>query len=629
MTIAGEAANGVEAIEQAKQAQPDIVLLDLMMPKMGGVEATPQIIAACPQARVIILTSFGEDDQVIPAIRAGAQGYLLKDIPPHDLVQAVREAYQGKAQLHPDVAKKLMSAVAAPPAAPPSPEPDLTERELEVLRLIAQGLNNQQIAQKLTISEKTVKTHVSNILGKLHVDDRTQAAIYALKKGLGPVATARFAPCRDDTGIGMPVLRLFIMAVYLILASVIIRALVMFGGQPRLLVLTLLVVYGVLLVAYQQRRAWFAADRRRAVLYLGVQSLLVIGLILIPPHFDYFPLLFIPLSLSRRRTAGPALRLHVDHGLRAGDAVAVRDRGACLRADQRRRSWSTGLAMTILFGGAVLPGRADRLHVRQQAETGQQHNQRLLADLQVAHRQLQDHAAQLEELAVVHERSRLARELHDSVTQTVFSMTLAVQTAQVLLGKDVSRVAAQLDRVVELARNASREIQAIVKQLRPASIAEQGLAAALRDYLAERQARDGLIAHLEVKGEAHWPENVTLGLYRIVQEAVNNVIKHAGTREVTIKLNLCDQPASVEVIDHGAGFVVNETGAAARPHGIGEHGRARARVGLDADDRFAARPGDVREGERAMSAMTQRTQSQRIISHHQLHVVRHRRACAR
>ncbi len=184
MQVAGEAANGEEAIEQAKLTQPDVVLLDLMMPKMGGVEATPPIIAACPQARVIILTSFGEDDQMIPAIRAGAQGYLLKDIPPHDLVQAVREAFQGKAQLHPDVARKLMSAVAAPPTAP-SPGPDLTERELEVLRLIAQGMNNQQIAQTLTISEKTVKTHVSNILGKLEVDDRTQAAIYALKKGLG------------------------------------------------------------------------------------------------------------------------------------------------------------------------------------------------------------------------------------------------------------------------------------------------------------------------------------------------------------------------------------------------------------------------------------------------------------
>ena len=187
MVIVGEAANGLEAIEAAKRHQPAIVLLDLVMPKLGGVEATPQIIAVSPDSRVIILTSFGENDQVLPAIRAGAQGYLLKDIPPGELVQAVREAYQGKVQLHPDVARKLMSAIAAkePTSPPPAVEPDLTERELEVLRLLAQGLNNHEIAQQLVISEKTVKTHVSNILGKLHLEDRTQAAIYALKKGLG------------------------------------------------------------------------------------------------------------------------------------------------------------------------------------------------------------------------------------------------------------------------------------------------------------------------------------------------------------------------------------------------------------------------------------------------------------
>ena len=346
------------------------------------------------------------------------------------------------------------------------------------------------------------------------------------------------------------------MAVYLILASVIIRSLVMFGGQPRLIALTLLVIYGALLVAYQQRGAWFAADRRRAVLYLGVQSLLVIGLILLPPHFDYFPLLFIPLSLSAVELLG---RRYGFMWITAfvlvmlwQYVIAVRVFGQVNYSDE-----STGVAMTILFGAmCFLVGQI--VCIRRQAEQASAHNQRLLADLQVTHRQLQDQAAQLEELAVVHERSRLARELHDSVTQTVFSTTLAVQTAQVLLAKDVSRVAAQLDRVVELARNASREIQAIVKQLRPASIAEQGLAAALRDYLAEREARDGLIAHLEVKGEAQWPENVTLGLYRIVQEAVNNVIKHADAREVTIKVNVCDQPASVEVIDHGAGFSVSE-----------------------------------------------------------------------
>ncbi len=183
--IVGEAANGLEAVECAKAHRPDVVLLDLVMPKLGGVEATSQIIAASPNTRIIILTSFGENNQVFPAIRAGAQGYLLKDIPPNELVQAVHDVYQGKVQLHPEVAKKLMSAIATKETAPSATEPDLTEREREILQLLAKGLNNHEIAQQLTISEKTVKTHVSNILGKLHVEDRTQAAIYALKKGFG------------------------------------------------------------------------------------------------------------------------------------------------------------------------------------------------------------------------------------------------------------------------------------------------------------------------------------------------------------------------------------------------------------------------------------------------------------
>ena len=189
--MVGEAADGVQAVEQARRLQPDVVLLDLVMPVMGGIEAIPRILEGSPRSRVIILTSFGEEDKLLPAIRAGAQGYLLKDIPPNELVQAVRAAYQGKVQLHPDIARTLMAAVAArepsPAAAgqPASALPDdLTERELEVLRLIAAGLNNRQIADRLVISEKTVKTHVSSILGKLHVEDRTQAAVYALRHGL-------------------------------------------------------------------------------------------------------------------------------------------------------------------------------------------------------------------------------------------------------------------------------------------------------------------------------------------------------------------------------------------------------------------------------------------------------------
>jgi NarL family two-component system response regulator LiaR len=188
--VVAEAANGVEAVDLARRLQPDVVLLDLVLPEMDGIEATPKILDESPHSRVIILTSFGEEDKVFPAIRAGAQGYLLKDIAPNDLVQAVRAVYLGQVQLHPEVARKLMSAVAAkeesPASQPTARFEELTERELEVLRLIASGCNNREIADKLVISDKTVKTHVSSILSKLHLEDRTQAAIYALRHGLAP-----------------------------------------------------------------------------------------------------------------------------------------------------------------------------------------------------------------------------------------------------------------------------------------------------------------------------------------------------------------------------------------------------------------------------------------------------------
>jgi NarL family two-component system response regulator LiaR len=191
--VVGEAANGLEAVEQAHHLRPDVILMDLVMPKLDGVEALRQIRALNLNAQVLVLTSFTEDDKVFPAIATGAAGYLLKDVSPDDLLRAIQAAHRGEVQLHPDITKKLMNQVAARATQPSPPHhqieamdrsAELTERELEVLRLIANGLNNREIARQLAISEKTVKTHVSNILSKLNLADRTQAAIYALKAGL-------------------------------------------------------------------------------------------------------------------------------------------------------------------------------------------------------------------------------------------------------------------------------------------------------------------------------------------------------------------------------------------------------------------------------------------------------------
>jgi two-component system, NarL family, response regulator LiaR len=183
--IAGEAGDGAAAVEMARQLNPDVILMDLVMPRLDGIAATRQVKLWDANIKVIALTSFTEDEKVFPAIQAGASSYLLKDVSPDDLVEAIRAAYRGEARLHPDILKKLMQQVASQTA--PTREPqveNLTERELEVVHLVAQGRSNHEIAQELVISEKTVKTHISNILGKLDLEDRTQLAIYAFKKGL-------------------------------------------------------------------------------------------------------------------------------------------------------------------------------------------------------------------------------------------------------------------------------------------------------------------------------------------------------------------------------------------------------------------------------------------------------------
>jgi NarL family two-component system response regulator LiaR len=185
--VVGEAGDGLETVSEAARLQPDVILMDLVMPRMDGIEATRRITAEQPGApgtpRVLVLTSFAADDKVFPAIKAGALGYILKDSGPAELVQAIHQVHQGQPSLEPSIALKMLQELSHPPQRPPTPDP-LSEREMEVLRLLAQGKSNREIADQLVIAELTVRTHVSNILSKLHLANRTQAALYALKEGL-------------------------------------------------------------------------------------------------------------------------------------------------------------------------------------------------------------------------------------------------------------------------------------------------------------------------------------------------------------------------------------------------------------------------------------------------------------
>ena len=180
--VVGEAADTETTVAEVERLAPDVVLLDLVMPGAGGVAATREITARLPGTRVLVVTSFAGDDQVLPAVHAGAAGYVLKDIEPSSLESAIRVVHRGESLLDPQVTQRVMREVARP--SPGGGVASLTPRELEVLRLLARGLSNRQLAEELVVSEKTVKTHVSSILLKLGVHDRTQAALLAVREGL-------------------------------------------------------------------------------------------------------------------------------------------------------------------------------------------------------------------------------------------------------------------------------------------------------------------------------------------------------------------------------------------------------------------------------------------------------------
>jgi signal transduction histidine kinase len=226
--------------------------------------------------------------------------------------------------------------------------------------------------------------------------------------------------------------------------------------------------------------------------------------------------------------------------------------------------WDVGLPLVLInavayfFVGSYVAVIRQLETARREAETARQESQTLLAELQETHRELQVYAAQAEELAAAEERNRLARELHDSVTQTIFSMTLTAESTRILLERDPTRVAAQLDRLLELAQSALAEMRSLISHLRPKTVAEEGLVHALRRHVAERGDRDGLTVALNLEGfeeaDRRLSPETEEALFRIVQEALNNVVKHAHTDQAEIRLRLSDELASLLVEDFGVGF---------------------------------------------------------------------------
>lgn len=343
------------------------------------------------------------------------------------------------------------------------------------------------------------------------------------------------------------------LGIYLIYLATLVRAVDRYEGTPgQGPLFALLLIFGGLLFLEPRLtgpRGW------RSWAYGLVQFGLVVGIQLLPDEPEMLSTLFIPLSLQ-------AVHLF---GRRIGFAwIAIFALAIAEPVMSGFDSAVVGLAMILMYSGFfVLMGRyADLLRG---AEAARNENQRLLGDLQVAHRRLEDYARQLEEFAAAQERSRLARELHDSVTQTIFGMNLTAQTARMLWDMDRSRVSGQLDRLQELAHGATGEIQLLVSHLRPRAVTEGGLALAIRRVIAERERLDGLRVRLEVSGGAGLPESVVAGLCRIVQEALHNVAKHARTTEAIVRLDLETEPRWLEIADDGVGFDPNEA------HNTGGH----------------------------------------------------------
>lgn len=339
------------------------------------------------------------------------------------------------------------------------------------------------------------------------------------------------------------------IGVYLIFAAVALRAAVVVSGQPEFpIILALLSIYGFLLLGetwlVRNSQLRFLPSTTAKFTYLLLQSVLVICVMILSSYEDFLAMLFIPLSLAAVRFFGrqPGYLLIAAFSLGMIGTLLFSDVGPLF-----------GLVMGIMYTGVcfLFGGYAYQV---QRAKAAHDENERMFHELQTAHRQLQQYADDVSTLAIEHERNRLARELHDSVTQTVFSMNLSVQSVQLLLDKEPARAAGQLVRLEQLGASALREIQSLLSQLDPRSSAEEGLPAALQRLVTEQKSQYGLQVSLECEGECTFPKQVAANLYSIAQEALVNVARHSEECSAIVRLHVGKDHACLEIEDHGRGF---------------------------------------------------------------------------
>jgi signal transduction histidine kinase len=336
---------------------------------------------------------------------------------------------------------------------------------------------------------------------------------------------------------------------FLIFSAVSLRAVVVMSDAPEFrVVLVLLIAYGLFLTAeswlIHQVYSQLDVSPRTQLAYLLFQAALVLGLLLVSNYEDFLAELFIPISLDAVSFFGRRV------GFRLIAVFSVAMTSVLLFSPEGSLF---GFAMGVLYSGLCFVFGAYAGQV-QKAEAARAQNQQMYDDLQKTHHQLQAYADRLVDLAAERERNHLARDLHDSVTQTVFSMNLAAQSARLLWDREPIRVGGQLSRLEELAASAQREIQSLVSQLSPPTLPEMSLPAALQKLAQEHEFRSGLHASFEVQGGENLSEAVVSGLYAITQEALTNAAKHSGCQEVIIRLRLVKGKSCLEVVDHGRGF---------------------------------------------------------------------------